>query len=77
MGARRWLAGPEAWAVDNADPSSRQDGARATKTLSNQEELAGNADLALKPAVVLGRAGWTDEAPRLEAVLGRTQRTEF
>ena len=77
MGTGWWLEGPEAWAVDNTDPSSGQDGTRATKALSNQERLAGNADLAFKPAVVLGRAELTDEAPRLEAVLGKTRRTEF
>ena len=54
MGTGWWLEGPEAWAVDNTDPSSRQDGTRATKALSNQE-AGGNADLAFKPLVLLGR----------------------
>ena len=38
------------------------------------EEYAG---LALNPAGLLGRALLTKEAPRLEAVLARSRRTEF
>jgi hypothetical protein len=40
-------------------------------------EVQEHADLALNPEGVLGRAWLTKEVPRLEAVLGKTQRTEF
>ncbi len=76
MGTRWWLEGLEAWAVDNTDPRSKAGRHQGDEDCVKPGGLAGNADLALKPAVLLGRAGLTNEAPRLEAVLGKTQRTD-
>lgn len=74
---RRWsLEWPEAWSADNAGPcmAGRQQGGEGDV---KPVRLQVYADLALKPSASLGRSSLTDEAPRLEAVLGKTRRTEF
>ena len=40
-------------------------------------EVGGYADLALDLTPGTGRVGLIEETPRLEAVLGKTHRTEF
>ena len=73
----RWsLERPEAWSADNADRrmAGRHEGDEGD---IKPVEFRVYADLTLEPVVHLGRASPTDEAPRFEAVLGKTQRTEF
>ena len=75
-GSRRLLERPEARSADNADRrmAGRHEGDEGD---IKPVELRVYADLTLEPVVHLGRASPTDKAPRFEAVLGKTQRTEF
>jgi hypothetical protein len=75
-GPRRSLKQLEAWSADNADrrKAGGHEGDEGDVKLVEQRAYA---DLTLELVALPGRATLTDEAPWFEAVLGKTQRTEF